>query len=78
MFQRNNYFKISLVCGIIIVSTLILFQNFNSCPAKQFSIIDEIIKYEKTMDPNLCMSLAEKIDKINKECKYDFETPDCG
>jgi hypothetical protein len=66
------------VCGIIIISSLILFQNFNSCSSKQFSIIDEIVEYERTLDPNICMSLAEKIDRLNNECSSDFETPDCG
>jgi len=78
ILQRHNYYKVSVICGIIIISTLLLFQNFNSCSAKQFSIIDEIIEYEKTFDPNICISLAEKIDDLNNECKYEFETPDCG
>jgi hypothetical protein len=78
ILQKHNYFKISVICGIIIISTLVLFQNFNSCPAKQFSIIDEIIEYEKTLDPNICVSLAEKIDNLNNECRSEFETLDCG
>jgi hypothetical protein len=66
------------VCGIIIISTLVLFQNFSSCPARQFSIIDEIVEYERTLDPDICISIAEKIDQLNNECKSGFETPDCG
>ncbi|MGQ0772664.1 MAG: hypothetical protein ACT4NT_07840 [Nitrososphaerota archaeon] len=57
---------------------MVLFQNFSSCPARQFSIIDEIVEYERTLDPNICISIAEKIDQLNNECKSGFETPDCG
>jgi len=78
MLQRHNYFKVSVIVGIILISALVLFQNFNSCTAKQFSIIDEIVEYEKTYDPNICISIAEKIDRLNTECKSGFETPDCG
>jgi low affinity Fe/Cu permease len=67
-----------VIVGIIIISTLVLFQNFNSCTARQFSVIDEIIEYERSYDPNICISIAEKIDKLNVECKAGFETPDCG
>jgi len=76
--QRHNYFKVSVVCGIVIISVLVLFQNFNLCPSQQFSLVDEIVEYEKTFDPNICISIAEKIDRLNQECKSDFETPDCG
>ncbi|MEM3008029.1 MAG: hypothetical protein QXW37_01165 [Candidatus Nitrosotenuis sp.] len=78
ILQRHNYFRIALVGGIIIIATLILFQNFNSCPAKQFSIIDEIVEYERTLDPNICISIAEKIDRLNNECNSGLETLDCG
>lgn len=62
----------------MLISTLILFQNFNSCNAKQFSIIDEIIQYEQTMDPVMCVSIVEKISTLNAECSSGLETPDCG
>ncbi|MEW6043864.1 MAG: hypothetical protein AB1608_06335 [Thermoproteota archaeon] len=76
--QGHNYFRIAVVGGIIIITTLVLFQNFNSCPAKQFSIIDEIVEYERTLDPNICISIAEKIDRLNNECNSGLETLDCG
>lgn len=75
---KNNYFKISVVCGIAIIASLIVFQNFNSCPAKQFSLIDDITKYEQTYDPNMCLAIAEKIEQINSECGSGLELPDCG
>lgn len=67
-----------MIVGIIIITTLVLFQNFNSCTSKQFTVIDEIIEYERTFDPNICISIAQKIDQLNAECKAGLETPDCG
>jgi hypothetical protein len=55
-----------------------MFQNFNSCPARQFSIIDEIIQYESAMDYSMCVSLAEKIQTLNAECPSNLETLQCG
>ncbi|WP_052755564.1 hypothetical protein [Candidatus Nitrosotenuis cloacae] len=66
------------MCGIVIISALILFQNFNSCPARQFSIIDEIIQYEQSLDYSTCVSLAEKIQTLNAECPSNLETIQCG
>lgn len=67
-----------MICGVVIIASLLLYQNFYSCSAKQFAIIDEIVDYEKTLDPNTCISLSEKITELNYECSYDFEIPDCG
>ncbi|WP_162858633.1 hypothetical protein [Candidatus Nitrosotenuis aquarius] len=78
MFQKSNYYKLSVVGGIIIIASLIMFQNFNSCPARQFSIIDEIIQYESAMDYSMCVSLAEKIQTLNAECPSNLETLQCG
>lgn len=61
-----------------LISALLVFQNFSSCPARQFSIIDEIIKYENTMDYSICVSLAEKIQTLNSECPSNLETLQCG
>ncbi|MFM7862069.1 MAG: hypothetical protein ACKO7Y_04945 [Candidatus Nitrosotenuis sp.] len=78
MFQKSNYYKLSIVGGIIIIASLIMFQNFNSCQARQFAIIDEIIQYESTMDYSMCVSLAEKIQTLNTECPSNLETLQCG
>ncbi|WP_048195146.1 hypothetical protein [Candidatus Nitrosotenuis uzonensis] len=78
ILQRHNYFRLSVIVGIAIIASLILFQNFNSCPARQFAIIDEIIAYERTLDPNSCISLVEKIHQLNSECSSDLEIVDCG
>ncbi|MEM2160524.1 MAG: hypothetical protein QXN55_06195 [Candidatus Nitrosotenuis sp.] len=67
----------SVIGGIAIIAVLIVFQNFSSCPARQFSIIDEILAYEDTMDYSMCVSLAEKIQTLNSECPSNLEIPQC-
>lgn len=65
------------MCGVIIIASLVVFQNFYSCTARQFSLIDEIVQYERTMNPNACIAIAEKIYRLNIDCNAGLETLEC-
>ncbi|NDB32578.1 MAG: hypothetical protein EB150_02275 [Nitrososphaeria archaeon] len=77
IFQSKNYYRISVVCGIAIISALVIFQNFSSCPARQFSLIDEIVRYQDTMDYSMCVPLDEKIQLFNAQCNSNLEVLEC-
>ena len=42
------------------------------------SILNEIKIYEKSLDPEFCESILEKIDSFNISCNPKFEILDCG
>ena len=50
----------------------------HACPLRQLSIADEIKKYDKTKDPQLCDALNSKISQFNDACKSNVEELDCG
>ena len=77
MFQNRNYFQISLLVGIFLIISVMIYQNMNSCITRQFLIIDEISQYESEMDYSKCVSLAEKIQAFNTQCSYDFDDLEC-
>lgn len=77
-FQKNN-FKIPIIIssGILIVVLLIFFSNY-SCGIQHMQILNEITSYEKTLDPEVCEVIVEKIDFFNDDCEPQIEILDCG
>jgi len=41
-------------------------------------ILNEIISYEKSLEPEFCEMIVEKIDLFNNGCKPQIEILDCG
>ncbi|MEO2201304.1 MAG: hypothetical protein ABGW47_01290 [Nitrosopumilus sp.] len=42
------------------------------------SILNEITFYEKTLDPEFCEVILEKIDFFNETCEPQIEILDCS
>jgi len=41
-------------------------------------ILNEIALYEKSLEPELCEVIVEKIDLFNDDCEPQIEILDCG
>jgi hypothetical protein len=67
-----------VIVGILVVVFLVSSDLWNSCRVQHLYLIDDIRKYEKTLDPEFCESLIHKIDSLNEQCNIDIETLDCG
>lgn len=76
-FQNKNYFKLSIIVGILLIVSTLVYQNMNSCTARQFLIIEEVRQYESKMDYSKCIPLAEKIQSFNAQCSYEFDDLEC-
>jgi hypothetical protein len=50
----------------------------DSCNVDHFVIINEISSYGKSLDPELCENILEKIDSYNDMCTSQIEILDCG
>ena len=50
----------------------------NSCGPRHIFIINDIRTFEKSLDPEFCEELIEKIDNFNLECQPEVEILDCG
>ena len=66
---------ISLV--IFSVMGILMFTN-NSCSVDHLIISNEISSYEKSLDPEICENILEKIDLYNDQCPSQIEILDCG
>ncbi|MDG7054741.1 MAG: hypothetical protein JRZ95_05520, partial [Nitrososphaerota archaeon] len=49
-----------------------------SCSVKHIGILNDIEKFEQTLDPEFCASIVERIDVFNDECEPEIEIIDCG
>ena len=78
IFQKINFKNLILITiGIIFVVMLISFSG-DSCGIKHMQILNEINYYEKSIDPEICEVIVEKIDLFNDDCKPQVEILDCG
>lgn len=77
--SQKNKFKILLIIlsGILISLFLLLLSN-SSCGIQHMVILNEINSYEKTLDPEFCEVIVEKIDLFNDSCEPQIEILDCG
>jgi len=68
---------ILLSIGISIV-VLIIVNLDDSCGIRHIAIINDLQTYEKSLNPEFCENLVEKIDSFNYECQPQVEILDCG
>ena len=78
IFQKINL-KIIIIFtfGILIVGLLLIFSNY-SCSPQHMLIINDIFRYEKSLNPEFCELLVEKINSFNETCEPKIEILDCG
>ncbi len=77
-FQKTS-FRLSVLITIVItlIGVTILSTNY-SCGIQHMLILNEIESYEKSLDPEFCENLIEKIDLFNDDCEPTLEILDCG
>ena len=77
ILQKNNLRNILLIIfGFIII---VIFFSYNaSCGVDHMSLLNEIKIYEKSLDPEFCELVLEKIDSFNDRCNPTLEILDCG
>ena len=75
--------KINLKYLILILFTIftliVIFQLTNNpCSVDHIMISNEINSNEKSLDPEFCENILEKIDSYNDQCVSQIEILDCG
>ena len=78
IFQKTNlkYLTLILFGSIFLIEVLMLTND--SCNIEYFVISDEINSYEKSLEPEFCENILEKIDLYNDRCSSQIEILDCG
>ena len=77
-FQKTSLRNLILiVIGISIIVILISLTEY-SCGIQHMIILNEITSYEKSLEPEFCEIIVEKIDLFNDDCEPQIEILDCG
>ena len=77
-FQKTSLRNLILIAiGISIVGISISLTGY-SCGIQHMIILNEITSYEKSLEPEFCEVIVEKIDLFNDDCEPQIEILDCG
>jgi hypothetical protein len=71
----KNLILISIGISIVV---LIIVNLDDSCGIRHIAIMNDLQTYEKSLNPEFCEDLVEKIDNFNYECQPQVEILDCG
>ncbi|MGI0056314.1 MAG: hypothetical protein ACREAK_02935 [Nitrosarchaeum sp.] len=63
--------------SIFIIGLILGFAVY-PCGIQHIAIMADLESYEKSLDPEFCDVLVEKINLFNDECKPQVEILDCG
>lgn len=78
IYQKTSLkFLTIILLAVLFVVILVGFAD-SSCNVKNIVISNEISSYEKSLDPETCENILEKIDLYNDECSSHIEILDCG
>ncbi len=72
-------FKILAISFVILaIGFGFSFVVVDSCPVKHMILLEQIKEYEDSFDPDLCLSIMNRIDFFNESCEPKLEIIDCG
>lgn len=67
-----------LICIGVSAIVFVLLISDSSCGVRHIAIITDLQSYEKSLDPEFCEELVERIDSYNVQCMPQVEILDCG
>jgi len=78
IFRKINLkFLIIILLVIFILGVIIAFSDY-SCAPQHMILNNDVSYYEKSLDPEFCEILVEKISSFNDICEPEMEILDCG
>ncbi len=78
IFQKISLKNLFLFALLILFILALLSFTGNSCGIQHMLILNDIFSYEKSLDPELCEIIVEKIDSFNDSCEPEIEILDCS
>lgn len=78
--MANTLLKSVAIGLAAIISVVILFSVglLDNCPLKHVGVVNDLKKYEETLDAELCDDLVNRIIDLNDKCGIEIEVIDCG
>jgi len=78
IFQKTSLKYLILILFVVSFMIGVLIFANNSCNVDRFVITNDIVSYEKSLDPEICENILERIDLYNDHCESEIEILDCG
>ena len=75
---KNKFRNLIFVISAIVIAVIILSFSGTSCGINHILILNDLNTYEKTLDPEFCEIILEKIYSFNDQCTPQIEILDCG
>jgi len=78
--MANTLLKSVAIGLAVTISVVILFSVglLDNCPLKHVGVVNDLKKYEETLDAELCDDLVNRIIDLNDNCGIEIEVIDCG
>ena len=78
--MANTLLKSVAIGLVAIILIVILFSAgvVDNCPLKHVDVVNDLKKYEETLDAELCDDLVNRIIDLNDKCGIEIEVIDCG
>lgn len=78
ILQKSNLKFLTIILSVVLFVVILVGFTDNSCNVESIILSNEVFSYEKSLDPELCENILEKIDLHNEECSSQIEILDCG
>ena len=78
ILQKSNLKFLTIILSAVLFVVILVGFTDNSCNVDSIILANEVFSYEKSLDPELCENILEKIDLHNEKCSSQIEILDCG
>lgn len=78
IFQKIRLKFLTLILFVVLFIVLLIIFIGDSCSVDNMIITNEILSYEKSLDPEQCENILEQIYSYNDMCTSEIEILDCG
>ena len=66
------------LAGIVAIVVLYSTGFVDSCTIKHAGVVNDLKKYQESLDPELCEDLVNRIIELNDKCGIEIDVIDCG
>ncbi|QLH04862.1 hypothetical protein C5F49_05685 [Nitrosopumilus oxyclinae] len=78
IFQKTRLKNLTLILFAMLFVVLMIAFFGDSCSVDHLIILNEILSYEQSLDPEQCENILEQIYSYNDMCTSEIEILDCG
>jgi len=78
LLKNKKTRNLILICLGSFIVLIVFTISESSCGVKHMIIANDVMFYERTLDPEFCEELVNRIDLFDSQCSPQIEILDCG